>query len=189
MVFSSQLSSPPSGFCMSAAYVLGILLTGSSLFALDAFVSSLGRTFSLKDLDPAHYFLVMEITAQPHGIILTQWQYILDLLKRASMAKAKPLTSPMAMNSKLSMVGGDSLSDPLEYWNIVVLEYLWCTPISYYYTARYLVLHQQSLSVSSLSDKATMKWIVRYLKNTIDRGRHFYSTSALLTLQAFSDAD
>lgn len=62
----------------------------------------MNATFSLKDLGGLHYFLGIEVLKTSDGIHLSQQKYILNLLKRAKMAQANALPTPMVSNLSLS---------------------------------------------------------------------------------------
>lgn len=49
-----------------------------------------------------HYILGMEVSRSPDRLVLTQTKYTLDLLQRANMLTAKPISTPVSAGSKLS---------------------------------------------------------------------------------------
>lgn len=51
-------------------YVDDLIITSSSLFAVDALLHQLHCAFSIKDLGPLHYFLGIEVSAD------LEWAYI-----------------------------------------------------------------------------------------------------------------
>ena len=61
-------------------YVDDIIITGNDSQAVTHLIQELGREFSLKDLDPLHYFLGVECYRIPSGLFLSQQNYIRDLL-------------------------------------------------------------------------------------------------------------
>ncbi|XP_019051921.1 PREDICTED: uncharacterized protein LOC109114158 [Nelumbo nucifera] len=128
----------------------------------------------------------MEITRSSDGIILSQCHYFLDLLKRANMVSTKPLTSPMVTASKLSKHSGDLLVDPSEYGCLVgALQNVTLTRPNISFSVNKVC---QFLHVPTIVHCAIVKRVLRYLKFTLDRGLHFYSTSPL-SLHAFFDAN
>jgi hypothetical protein len=52
-----------------------------------------------------------EAFRSPEGIYLTQQKYIIDLLKRGNMDKAKPCNSHMTSNSYLNSTDGSPFED------------------------------------------------------------------------------
>jgi len=70
-------------------YVDDLILTGNNTTFLQHVVTSLGETFSLKDLTDLHYFLGVEVIPVQQGLFLSQNHYIHDLLIRLNMTGAK----------------------------------------------------------------------------------------------------
>jgi len=73
-------------------YVDNILITSSLPQGTTLLLHSLCAEFAIKDLGRLHFFLIMEATPTPVGLILSQQRYILDLLKKSNMTDAKPVT-------------------------------------------------------------------------------------------------
>ena len=92
-------------------YVDDILITSSSASIINKIIQSLQVTFAVKDLGNLTYFLGVETLWYTDGIYLTQRKYIVDLLKRSKMENAKPCTSPMASNCRLTSTDGTPFKD------------------------------------------------------------------------------
>src|SRR4029079_18369153 len=82
-------------------YVDDLILTGNTPAFLSAFTAQLHHKFSLKDLGPLHYFLGIEVHRTPTSLFLTQSKYVRDILHRAKMTDAKPISSPAEPGSRL----------------------------------------------------------------------------------------
>jgi hypothetical protein len=65
----------------------------------------------MKDLSQLHHFLGMHVQRQSNGYLLSQRQYMLDILDRAGMATCKPCSTPVDTSSKLSATSGEPLCD------------------------------------------------------------------------------
>ena len=92
-------------------YVDDILVTGEQ--AIASLISQLHHVFALKDLGEIHFFLGIEaIHTALGGILLNQAKYVKDLLKKASMTKAKPMPTSMISSSKLSAYCDGAFLDP-----------------------------------------------------------------------------
>ena len=106
-------------------YVDDIILIGNDVGAVQKFLDLLSQRFSLKDLGTLSYFLGVEVTPHSQGLFLCQHWYIMDLLNRAHMTNARPVTTPLATSLTLTLHASTTLSDPLEYRTIVgSLQYL-----------------------------------------------------------------
>lgn len=100
-------------------YVDDIIVTGSSLELVHAFIDSLQHKFALKDLGRLHFFLGIEVRPLGNGLHLSQAKYIHELLVRANMHQANSLPSPMVPKTSLSRFDGDQFNDPHLYRSIV----------------------------------------------------------------------
>lgn len=100
-------------------YVDDIILTCNNISFLRQLIHKLGRHFAMKDLWMISYFLGIEAHCQSSGLFLTEAKYTMDPLAQAEMADAKPISSPIASNAKLSLNSGVSLSNLTEYYNII----------------------------------------------------------------------
>lgn len=108
-------------------YVDDIIIISSSPSAIEKFLAQLRRHFAVKDLGALHYFLGIQVTHSPNGLILTQHKYIKDLLARTNMLASKGVNTPMLLDEKLTLNGGDILSaeDTTRYRSVVgTLQYL-----------------------------------------------------------------
>lgn len=81
--------------------------------------------FSLKDLGDLDYFLGIEVSHHNDGsLTLTQYKYLRDLLAKAKVEEANPITSLLVGNCKLSKSGSKRFSDPTLYRSVVgALQY------------------------------------------------------------------
>lgn len=70
-------------------YVDDILVTGSDPKVLQSFIWDLDIHFALKTLGSVNYFLGFEAHRDKIGIYLTQFKYIIDLLKKSAMQDCK----------------------------------------------------------------------------------------------------
>jgi hypothetical protein len=80
-------------------YVDDIVLTASSVGLLRRIISALQREFAMKDLGELHHFLGMHVQRCSDGILLSQWQYMLDILDCAGMTECKPCSTPVDTKS------------------------------------------------------------------------------------------
>jgi hypothetical protein len=167
-------------------YVDDILLTGSSLHAVNHLIKLLSADFPIKDLDDLTYFLGVEVSRTPAGLHLSQQRYILDLLQRTNMATAKPVTTPMSASSSLSKFDGVSLTDPTLYRSTVgALQYLALTRPDIAFSVNKCA---QFMHAPRDTHWTAVKRILRYLKFSISHGLLIRPCPSF-RLAAFSDAD
>jgi len=95
-------------------YVDDVVLTASSTDLLRRIIAALQQEFSMKDLGELHHFLGMHVQRTASGLFLSQHQYMLDILDRASMADCKPCSTPVDLNPKLC-ADGAPISDPTDF--------------------------------------------------------------------------
>lgn len=76
-------------------YVDDIIITSFCSFVVEDafFISNLGRL---------SYFHDLELDYLPHGLLISQRKYILQLLIKTNMLAANPISSPMFASTKLS---------------------------------------------------------------------------------------
>ena len=131
-------------------------------------------------------FWVYKVLSTPHGILLSQQRYIMDLLIRTKMNEAKPITTPMASTTSLSAFEDEPFPDHTLYRSTVgALQYLGLTRPDIAFPVKKL---SQFMQKPTLLHWQSVKRLLRYLKQTIYFGLHIARSSAPL-IQAFSDAD
>ena len=82
-------------------YINDLLLTDNTTCFLDKFMIDLAARFSLKNLGFPNYFLGLELSPTKSRLFLSQQGYIRDLLEKANMSGAKPITTPMSVSCTL----------------------------------------------------------------------------------------
>ncbi|GFZ05453.1 hypothetical protein Acr_17g0010250 [Actinidia rufa] len=92
-------------------YVDDMVLTGNNPALIKTLITRLSTEFAMKDLGSLHYFLGVEVQPNFQGLFLSQSKYALDLLQRADMIEAKPITTPFVVGYHLS-TEGKLFSDP-----------------------------------------------------------------------------
>jgi hypothetical protein len=167
-------------------YVDDIIITSPSPVAIDGLLSTLQSDFAVKNLGPLKFFLGIEVIPNAHGVILSQQRYIKDILTRTKMLEAKPITSPMASSTTLSVHDGEPFPDHTLFRSTVgALQYLSITRPDIAFIVNKL---SQFMHKPTLTHWQAVKRLVRYLKDTIKFGLQIFRSSST-ALQAFSDAD
>lgn len=104
----------------SLVYVDNILIIGSSSMLILKLVDSLNEKYALKKLGCPMCFLGIEIKWLSYGfLLLTQTNYICDLLNHVNMNHANGVSMPMLTSCKLSRHDANTLSEPHKYMLIV----------------------------------------------------------------------
>lgn len=92
-------------------YVDDILITSFNPNTINRTIASLKESFVVKELNDLHFFLGVEVVQSNEGLYLTQRRYIVDLLKKNKMNKAKPCSTPMASTCHLIANDGIPFED------------------------------------------------------------------------------
>ncbi|XP_026450898.1 uncharacterized protein LOC113351037 [Papaver somniferum] len=163
-------------------YVDDIILTGSSMECIQSLMHTLHNEFSLKDLGSLSYFLGIEFTQLSNGLFLSQRRYIEDLLVRANMQGAKPVTTD------LHPVDSPLLSDVTMYRSLVGgLQYLSMTRPDISFAVNKVCQFMHKPAEAHL---IFVKRILRYLQHTSTFGIFLRPERDLqLSFSAYSDAD
>ena len=91
-------------------YVDDIIITWSSSVLIHNLITKLNVVFVLKQLGNFDYFLGIEVKHLSNGsLLLYQAKYIHDLLEKAKMVDAKPITTLLPFNFKLTKHGTTKL--------------------------------------------------------------------------------
>lgn len=145
-------------------YVDDILLTGTDASFLTSLTKQLDQLFSVKDLGHISFFLGMQASPAPDGLLLTQSHYIESILHKANMHNSQPCSTPLAVGLQLSQHEGEPMSDPILYRQIVgALQYATIT-------RPYICFAVNRVSQFMHSPRephwAAVKRILRYLRGT-----------------------
>lgn len=83
-------------------YVDDIILTANTSSTLTSVINSLKAEFAMSDLGDIHHFLGVNVTRTASGLFLSQQQYLLEILDRASMLNCNPISTPVDTKAKPS---------------------------------------------------------------------------------------
>jgi len=176
-------------------YVDDLLITGSNTQLITEVKKSLHRQFKLKDLGELKFFLGIEVLRSSEGVILNQRKYILELIADAGLTGAKPASTPLESNLRLTSVEHDLatgytgdvvLHDITSYQRLVgKLLYATITRPDISYAVQTLSQFMQSPKKSHL-EAATR--VVRYLKGTDGQGIWLHSEPTNI-LTCWCDSD
>ncbi|KAK1420567.1 hypothetical protein QVD17_22267 [Tagetes erecta] len=178
-------------------YVDDIILTGNNPQAINHIVSSLHKTFAVKDMGNLSYFLGIEIIPSGNNIILSQRKYINELLDKANLSSAKPVPSPITTTANLAIRDSPLFPDPVKYRQIVgALQYVTLSRPDITFAVNKVCQFMHSPTDNHWS---AVKRILRYLRGTSDYGLllqqdsgtllHAYTDAQFNSLSAYTDAD
>ena len=143
-------------------------MTASSTNLLRRIITALQSEFAMKDLGPLHHFLGVSVQCSRSGMFLSQKQYTLDILERASMTECKPCSTLVDTCPKLAADEGPPVSDATHFRSIAgALQYLTFTRPDIAYAVQQVCLHMHDPREAHLT---AVKRILRYLHGTVDYG-------------------
>jgi len=176
-------------------YVDDLLITGNNQALIDDAQKTLHNKFKVKDLGQLRYFLGIEILRSDKGILLNQRKYTLELLSKVGLGGAKPASTPMEMNIKLTTVEYDSMvgnvNDPIltyvhSYQQLIgKLIYLTITRPDICFAVQVLSQFMQHPKRSHWD--AALR-VLRYLKGAPGQGI-LLKKGSITSLTAFCDSD
>ncbi|XP_015162050.1 uncharacterized mitochondrial protein AtMg00810-like [Solanum tuberosum] len=176
-----------SGILILLLYVDDIILTGNHSSLLNRFISLFSRQFAMKDLGDLHYFLGVQAVCSSHGLHLSQQKYISDLLLKFHIHTCKPVRTPIAFHSSVSLMDGELLSDPSEYRNMVgALQYLTMTRPDIAYAVNVV---SQFMHAPRTTHLHCVKRIFKNLQGTLKYGLFLRASSSISMVVAYSDVD
>ena len=87
----------------------------------------------MKDLGALHHFLGMQVQRSGDGLLLSQRQYMLDILDCAGMTECKPCSTLVDTNPKVAAADGAPVSDATDFRSLAeALQYLTFTRLDIY---------------------------------------------------------
>jgi len=82
----------------------------------------------MMDLEKLNYFHGIKVKRDSIGVFLSQQEYVFDLLHKFHLHIVKPVITPSAAHTLLSLTNGELLADPSEYHTMInALQYLTMT--------------------------------------------------------------
>ncbi|XP_014632951.1 uncharacterized protein LOC114420517 [Glycine soja] len=144
------------------------------------------RVFEMTDLGLMSFFLGMEVKQDHGGVFICQKKYEREILKKFRMEDCKSIATPMNQREKISK---DDRADKVEEHQfrslIGCLMYLTATRSDIMFAVSMLSRFKRCASEMHLQ---AVKWIVRYVKGTVDYGVK-YTHSQNFQFHGYSDSD
>ncbi|CAL5357810.1 unnamed protein product [Camellia sinensis] len=107
------------GTILLLLYVDDMIITGDDTVDIYSLKQFLSRQFEMKDLGLLNYFLSLEISHDPSSYFLSQAKYSSDLLARAGLTDFKTASTPMDLQTRLTLLDGHLLSNATLYRQLV----------------------------------------------------------------------
>ncbi|XP_062109700.1 uncharacterized mitochondrial protein AtMg00810-like [Humulus lupulus] len=153
-----------------------IIVASNNNSAITLFKQALNSKFKLKDIGSLRFFLGLEISRTKQGISVSQRPFTLQLLKETGYLGAKPASTPMEPNLKLSKDKGAPIPDPTIYRSLIgKLIYLTITRPDISYVVNHL---SQFLTCPRVPHLQATQRILQYLKSTPGQGLFFPSDTS-----------
>ncbi|RVW58633.1 Retrovirus-related Pol polyprotein from transposon TNT 1-94 [Vitis vinifera] len=175
-------------------YVDDMLIAGSDIEKINNLKKQLSKQFAMKDLGAAKQILGMRIIRdKANGTLkLSQSEYVKKVLSRFNMNEAKPMSTPLGSHFKLSKEQSPKTEEEMDHMSKVpyasaigsLMYAMVCTRPD---IAHAVGVVSRFMSRPGKQHWEAVKWILRYLKGSLDTCLCF--TGASLKLQGYVDAD
>ncbi|RVW88410.1 Retrovirus-related Pol polyprotein from transposon TNT 1-94 [Vitis vinifera] len=175
-------------------YVDDMLIAGSDIEKINNLKKQLSKQFAMKDLGAAKQILGMRIIRdKANGTLkLSQSEYVKKVLSRFNMNEAKPVSTPLGSHFKLSKEQSPKTEEERDHMSKVpyasaigsLMYAMVCTRPD---IAHAVGVVSRFMSRPGKQHWEAVKWILRYLKGSLDTCLCF--TGASLKLQGYVDAD
>ena len=151
-----------------------IILTGSDDTSILSTKTYLQQDLNIRDLGSPRYFLGIEFAHQDGKLALTQWKYVLDMLKEIGLLGCKPETSPMEARPQFWDTSSPLFEDANRYRRLLgKLIYLTVTRLDIVYAVS--VLSQFMQEPRRVHWKGALR-VLAYIKLAPGRGLIYRTT-------------
>ena len=164
-------------------YVDDILIIGKDRLEINRIKKLLGTEFEMKDMGEAKRILGIDIRRErPTRITLSQRDYIQKVLVKFCMSESKPVTTPLAPHFKLSQSQSPETEEEKAYMDSIpyascVGSLMYCMVCTRPDLAYGLSMVSRFISDPGNEHWSAVKWILRYLKGTMDVGLEYNNNS------------
>jgi hypothetical protein len=168
-------------------YVDDLVITGSSLAAVEGFKEEMKRAFLMSDLGLLSFYLGIEVRQDAGGITLRQAHYAKKILEMAGMTDCKAAATPMEERLRLSRDSTAEEVDAMLYRRIVgSLRYLVHTWPDLTYAIGYVSRFLERPTEEHLQ---AMKRILRYTVGTLEYSLRYGWRTGTAGLVGYCDSD
>jgi hypothetical protein len=175
-----------SDFLLVQIYVNDIIFCGSSHTLVSRFQEMMESEFQISMMGELTFFLGIQVKQMKQSTFVHQAKYTKDLMKKFSMMRLKPVSTPMSFAISLGPDEDGETVDQREYKSMIgSLLYLTVTRPNIQFTVGLCARFQAS---PRSSHRTAVQRVFRYLKHTPEF-EIWYSASSSSDLVGFSDAD
>jgi hypothetical protein len=168
-------------------YVDDLVITGSSLAAVEEFKEEMKRVFLMSDLGLLSFYLGIDMHQDAGGITLRQAHYTKKILEMAGMADCKAAATPMEERLRLSRDSTTEEVDATLYRRIVgSLRYLIHTRPDLMYAVGYVSRFLERPTEEHLQ---AVKKILRYITGTLQYDLRYGRRTGMTRLVGYCDSD
>ena len=163
-----------------------MIITGSDPSLVNTIIRQLDSKFSTKDLEALSYLCGVEFLATSTGLLLSQQNYVIDLLTKHNLLGSKPVSTPLAIGILLT-ANDDTASVNATIYRQVVrgLQHLRMTRLDISFDVNKLSLFMHTPSTHHWG---AVKRLLRYLNGTRSLDIRLLADTPL-TLHGFSNED
>ena len=90
-------------------YVDDLIIIGNDPSLIDNIIQQLDFKFSTKDLGVLSFFCGVEVLATLTSLLLSQQNYVIDLLSKHNILDSKPVSTPLTLFTSLTTTDGSAL--------------------------------------------------------------------------------
>jgi hypothetical protein len=168
-------------------YVDDLVITGSSLKAVEEFKEEMKRAFLMSDLGLLSFYLGIEVRQDVGGITLRQAHYAKKILEMAGMADYKAVATPMEERLRLSRDSMTEEVDAILYRRIIgSLRYLIHTRPDLTYAVGYV---SQFLERPTEEHLQAVKKILHYITGMLQYGLRYGRRTGTIRLVGYCASD
>lgn len=147
-------------------YVDDLIFTDNNSRLLSEFMEYMIAHFEMTYMGLMLYFFSIKINQTDKGIFISQKKYTGDILKKFKMEACKPILTPAEERLKLAKDGSGDLVDATNFRRLIGnLRYLTATRPNIVYRVGIV---NRFIKSSLQSHWQATKWILRYIKGTLD---------------------
>ncbi|GKC05204.1 retrovirus-related pol polyprotein from transposon TNT 1-94, partial [Tanacetum coccineum] len=167
-------------------YVDDIIFASTKPDLCETFSNIMCSKFQMSMMGKLSFFLGLQISQSPRGIILNQYKYALESIKKYGMETCEPADTPKVEKSKLDEDPQGKDVDPTRYRGMIgTLMYLTSSRSDLVFAVCMRARYQAKPTKKHLH---AVKRIFRYLRGSINMGM-WYPKDSCIALTTFADTD